>query len=337
MALTFQVCQLRQGSATLRRESTGALEKTQRTHQTSWEVIATGIADPSEVDEVMAAQATGLPSIGSSVYVDKQTGQVYPYFFCDSKSATRDPSNGYRFEVRCTYKDDSGDEDPQDPPADPENLCPVISFSSGDSQSTAWGAVLNDGSSKPFRLPTGDPYEQALTERIGVLTVSHTQYENTFNESVFQSRIMKVNSDTYRGYAAGGAMVTSINWSLVNVPISAGGFVSSYKVQYTIECLARTYKTLTDTATLPTHVTTETAGHHVLRVRSSDRFLTAANDLSTVVSNVSANPDDIGPCFIKPDGTRYVNAVQGTQADAPPIDRWMPQEEISFSFLRSCP
>lgn len=336
MALTFSVCQLRQGAATLRRESTGALEKTVKTHQTSWEVIASGINDPSEVDEVMAAQASGLPTLGSSVYVDKDTGQVFPYFFCDSKSATRDPSNGFRFEVRVTYKDESGEDSPQDAPADPENLCPVISFSSGDMQNTAWDAVLNGVSSKPFRLPTGDEYDQALTERMGILTVSHTQYENSFDEDDFKDRIMKVNDNTYRGYAAGGAMITAISWSRVDVPVSGGGTVSSFKVQYTIECVERSYKTLTDTATLPTHVETRTAGHHELRIRASDRFLTAPNDLGTAVSNLSANPDDIGPCFVKPDGTRYPNAVQGTLAQAPPIDRWMPQAEIPFTFLRSC-
>ena len=336
MALTFSVCQLRPGSANFTRKSTGALEKTIRSHQIVFEVIANGITDPSEVDEVMAGQAAGLPTVGTSVYSDKQTGQIFPYFFCDSKSVTRDLSNAFRFEVRCTYKDEE-DGDAQDTPADPEDLCPIITFSSGEVQKTAWDAYYNGTTArKAFFLPTGDKYDAPLLKRVGTLIVSHTQYENAFNELTFASRIMKTNSDIYRGYDPGHAMITSISWSAVKIPVTPSGFINTNKVSYTIECLDWEYNTLTETATQADDVSSDLAGHHELRVRSSDRFLANADDLDSIVSNVSAFPDDIGPCLIKKNGLRFPKAVQGSLAEAPPVDKWLPQETTSFSFLRSC-
>jgi len=324
---------MRPGSASFRKESTGALERVVKTLQTTWQVTASGIADPSEVDEIQAGTAAGLPSVNNSVYSDPTTGQIFPYFFCTSKQVTRDPGNGFVFNVTCDYKDELGDETPQDPPTDPENLCPVVTFGSGEEMSTAWSGKLIPGGDGAIALPTGDLYDQAVLQRVGSLTVSHTQYENAFSEADFRARIMHVNSGDYRGYSAGHAMITGITWSKVLVPIAPSGTFLSNKVQYTISCINKTYLTMDDFG-VPT---TETAGHHHLRIRSGDRFLLEAGNMDSIVSNSSKHPDAIGPCFLKTDGTRHLEENQGKNASAPPIDQWEVQPRVSFSFLRECP
>ena len=337
MALSLQVCQLRAGNASYTKEGTGALEKVVKTLQTTWEVIASGISDPSGVNELIAGSASGLPSVNNSVYVDPISGQIYPYFFCTNKTIRRDTTNAYRFEVTCSYKDESGDETPQDPPADPENLCPVVSFSSGETAQTAWsGNVERNGAASAGAaafLPTGDSYNSAILEKVGEMIVTHSQYENAFDEDDFRDRIMSVNSTTYRGYSAGGAMITGISWGAVNIPVSGGGYYTSIKVQYTIRCVEKTYNDLDDAGAPQTR----TAGHHILMVRAGDTFLQIPNDLGSRVANSSKFPDSIGPCLLKSDGTRHDNANQGGNAAAAPIDQWMVQDSISFAFLRTCP
>lgn len=337
MALTFQVCQLRQGAATLRRESTGALEKTVKTHQTSWEVVANGISDPSEVDEVMAAQAAGLPTLGSSVYIDKQTGQVFPYFFCDSKSATRDPSNGYRFEVRVTYKDQDGDENPQTPPADAENYCPVVTFSSGEFQSTAWNGdnVCPDApAQESITLPTGEFYDQAVTRKTGELVVTHKQYENVFDEDDFKARIFHVNEGDYRGYPGGHAMITGITWSKTQVPITGGITMASNLVTYTISCIEGTTKTLDDGGS----AVTMKIGHHAIRIREDTQYLAVAGEPASKLSYNTRFPNTVSRCFLKSNGTKHAEANQiGGGGLVAPLDKWLVQPKLSFAFLRECP
>jgi len=331
MALTFDVCQLRPGSASFRKETTTALEKVVKTFQTTWEVIASGISDPSGVDEILAGNATGLPSVNNSVYSDPVSGQLYPYFFCTNKSVRRDPSNAYRFEVTCDYKDDSGDENPQDEQTDAENYCPVVSFSSAEQTQTAWSGSTN-GSTRAITLPTGDFYDQAVLEKAGVLTVTHTQYENVFSEADFRVRIMHVNSAVYRGYDPGHALITGISWSKVRVPIAPNTTMLSNKVTYSIACVNKTYQYM-DNGGL---VQTDDWGWHQLRIRSGDRFLLNGGDMDSIVSNSSKFPDSIGPCFLKEDGTRHVK--QGKEAPAAPIDKWQVQPNTNFgTFLRECP
>lgn len=337
MALTFSVCQLRQGAATLKRESTGALEKTVKTHQTSWEVVANGISDPSEVDEVMAAQAAGLPTLGSSVYVDKQTGQVFPYFFCDSKSATRDPSNGFRFEVRVTYKDQDGDENPQTPPADAENYCPVVTFGSEEAQETAWNGdnVCPDNSlQQAILLPTGEFYDQAVVRRAGALVVTHKQYENVFSEADFRARIYHVNSAEYRGFPAGHALITGITWSKVQVPIVGNVTMPSNLVTYTINCVTTTTRTLKDDGT---DVLME-IGHHAIRIREDTQYLENANDAASKVSYNTKFPNTVARCFLKTTGEKHDQAQQIPEGKVAPLDKWQVQPDENFaSFLRECP
>ena len=337
MALTYEVCQLRPGSATLQRQTTGALEKTVKTHQTTWEVVANGISDPSEVDEIMAAQAPGLPTLGSSVYVDKQTGQVFPFFFCDSKSVTRDGSNAFRFEVRCTYKDQDGDEQPQDPPDDPENLCPVVTFSSEEAQETVWNAdnVCPDATSQEaVLLPTGEFYDAAVVRRKGALIVTHKQYENVFSEADFRARIFHVNSALYRGYDAGHAIITGITWSKVQVPVVGNTTVASNLVTYTINCVDTQTRTIENDGT----PVTMKIGHHVIRIREDTQYLEDATDAGSKVSYNLKFPNTIGRCFLQTNGEKHDQAQQIPEGTIAPLDKWKVQPDINFaSFLRECP
>jgi len=336
MALTYDVCQLRPGTATLRRQSTGALERTIKTHQTTWEVIAKGIADPSEVDEVMAAQAFGLPTLGSSVYVDKQTGQVYPYFFCTSKTATRDRTNAYRFEVQCVYKDEEGDESPQDKPSDPENLCPVVTFSSEEAGETAWNGdnVCPDTpTQKAILLPTGEFYDSAVVRRKGALIVTHKQYENVFSEADFRARIFHVNTGDYRGYPGGHALITGITWSKVQVPVIGDITVASNLVTYTINCVETSTLTLLDNG----NTTSMKIGHHAVRIREDTQYLEVANDAGSKVSYNTKFPNTIGRCFLKTTGEKHDQDKQTPEGSVAPLDKWRVQPDISFSFLRECP
>ena len=335
MALTLTVCQLRAGGASFRKETSSVFERIIKTHTTTWEVIASGITDPSDVDEVMAGSAAGLPSIGNSVYIDKETGQIFPYFFCDSKQVERDSTNAFRFEVTVGYKDELGDDDPQDRPDNAEDLCPVVTFSSGEKQQTAWNGTNTtpNGQGGAILLPTGEFYEQAVTRRSGELIVNHTQYENTFNEATFRARIFHVNSGSYRGYGAGHAMITGITWQKALIPINPNTTMSSNKVSYTISCVNTVTKTLNDQGQPdPLEV-----GHHHLRIRQSHDYLAEANNPASKIAYNTTFPNAIGKCFLKTTGEKHDKDNQMPKASVAPLDKWLVQPKVSFGFLRECP
>ena len=333
MAISYDVCQIRGGSATIGLDGTGGSASVSKTWSTEWQVYVEGVADPSAVDEVMVLNAPGLPRLGTSVYADSQSGQIFPYFSVRNKTATRDEDNAYRFVVTVEYNDESGEEESQEKPADPENIGPTTKISSGSQSATAWDDQYKVG----CILPTGTLYSQAITRQVGQINFQHTQYENNFTQAKFTDRLFKANSQTWNGFPAHHALITNISWDPnVEVPIISDPPVTatSNRVTYTISCVDYKVLRLKDN-----DQSTETirVGHGALRLLVDDHFLNDANDIKTRMSFNSLNPGAIGKAYLNEDGTLHpVQAGQKVDGKLPPPPmRWHPIQNITpFTFLR---
>lgn len=333
MAVTYEVCQLRGGGATFKKERTGALEKIIKTHTTKWSVLASGIADPSEVDEVMAGNAPGLPSLDSSVYSDKETGQIFPYFNLRKKTVRRDDSNAYRFVVDLEYSDESGEQEPQDKPDNPEDLCPQVSYSSEEKAYTLWSDYAGD----PVLLPTGNFHGEAVLGSAPVIVITHKQYENSFDVDDQRDLLFKTNSVDFAGYGPNHALITAINWQPVNVPVNdpndPDATFATNEVTYTIKCVEFPYEYLdSDSET----VETKQVGWEVIRPLIDTSFLKAANDITTRKDFVPKDGNSIGNCYIKEDGTAHQATNQPGYGVAPPAKFYLKYPNTPFNFLRSC-
>ncbi len=233
MALTFEVCRTRTSSASISMEDNAVDAKENKSQTIEFLVIASGIDDPFDVTEISAMRANGVPLLRQSVYVDPD-GTVFPYFACMSKSATRNPSNPYVFNVTCDYEDTSGEEG-QDLQSDPENYAPTIKWDVKSRQRVSWV----DANGKAYVMPTGSKYKTPLKLDYPCLVATITQFENTFSKTALKDRYLKTNAEAWQGIPIGAALVTSIKYTEVMVPVGGAGVITgyapAYKVTYIIE------------------------------------------------------------------------------------------------------
>jgi len=112
MALTYDVCQLRDTTYTASANNSEGQKSTQTTLTKKFLVKVTDPADnnfgPSSVTDYHVALADGIPIVNYHTWYDETTGVVVPMAVCKSKSVRRLKENGTVFEVTCTFQTEGG-------------------------------------------------------------------------------------------------------------------------------------------------------------------------------------------------------------------------------------
>jgi len=299
----------------------------------SYIAVAEGYSSPTDVGPADIKASAGIPVPGVSIYVS-ESGRVYPYCLCRNVSVTRRPDQSFVFDVDVEYEEpDSGGEDTDTPPADPESLSPVISTALTTHQVTLWNDQVNNSK---YLLPNGMLYSMPLTGAVSGLKFEVTQYENSFDAQnlVGRSHVVNDQAKTINGiqYAAGSLMVTDVKWDK-NVkwfpdPSDENVFVLTNRVKYTVEWKEYTVESLNDLG----NVVSLTCHWGSVAINSSSHFLTAAGNIGTrrLISNDLFQ--QYGSAYIKSDGTMHPVNVQG---GVPPQQFFNSQKNSSFNFLRT--
>ncbi len=228
--------------------------------------------NPSKVSDVHAAYAPGIPIVNYHSWYDAGANIGMPLALCNSKTVKRKEANGAVFEVTCKFQTEAGKQgqsqeveeqsgatEPEPPPTNVTNIKPVVTRSvvgrdivlheapayGYDNQpvfSAAGGAALSiqtkylpctgideDGN----EIDIKNEINQPITRKQPMLQLTVTQFEDSFTDANLLDRCFKVNTQPFRGFQAGSAMITAIN-SVQQVVQMAGGPSLKYRVTYNI-------------------------------------------------------------------------------------------------------
>jgi len=145
MALTYDVCQLRDTGYTANANNSEGKKSCQIGLTQKYLVTVTDPANPSfgpdDVTDVHVAYAPGIPLVNYHTWYDSATGIGIPMAVCNSKTVTRSTVNGTVFTVTCSYRTENGKQsqsqesenpanpEPQPPPETPSDIDPVVTRS----------------------------------------------------------------------------------------------------------------------------------------------------------------------------------------------------------------
>lgn len=328
MPAIYTICKTRTGRASFSKANNKALEKIKKTWSVEYQVEVTGVSDPSEVDEVMVGNAPGIPSLASTIYVDPETGNIFPYFTAKNKTVERDSDNALFFKVTVEYNDETGEETNQTPPADAESIAPSLTWSVSERLETAWV----DSQGNPILLPTGTLFVQPVVRKIPVLTATITQFENVFDDDDLYDRLYHCNSATWtpgvRSWGPHKAMITDIQYESAVVPIVGDVTMNSNKVTYKIECMDYDIENLLNAGG---GTETLSIGHESVRIRSDSRYLQGGDPTKVKVA-LAGQHMGLTSIYLKEDGSPHAAA---DQFGVPPHSVYEVQPEINYAgFLR---
>lgn len=286
--------------------------------------------EATQLDPAAVLLLNNVPQVGGWSYYDAIQQKFYPNFTCRETSCERDASNAHLFHITAGYSDESNEESGQDVPAEPEGYASTTSWELQSFDETCY----TDNADKAIMLPTKELYDGlSPVRKTPKLIAKVEQIESTFDEDKLVSRGFKVNSNTWKGFGAEQCMITGIEYTKAQVPVNGGGglvFTTAYKVNYTIECFDNSsdYRSLDDTGSYSTN---NQLRHGYMLVRAGTKYYENAGDARPVLFRPNKNQAVPASIFLKTDGTKHPSAKQyGT----PPIDTFVVQPKISFSFLR---
>jgi hypothetical protein len=226
------VCRTRDGSASLGLSSDKIDARETRSWNPNYLVLAEDTEDPNSITEIDAMRAQGIPVLKRDVFVSED-GLIFPYFSCKAKSCERDSDNPLLFRISCDFEDESGD-DGQDVQENPEDYLPSIRWSIKSRQRSSWV----DAEGEPYILPTGSKYRNPLMLDYACRVAEVTQIEAVFSASIMKDRMLRLNTAAWNGIGASEALITSITYEEVEVPVGIGyiqNYVTAYRVKYSIE------------------------------------------------------------------------------------------------------
>lgn len=286
--------------------------------------------DANQLDPAAVLLLNNVPQVGGWSYYDAIHQKFYPNFTCRETSCERDGSNAHLFRVTAGYSDESNEENGQDVPATPEGYTPTTAWQLQSFDETCY----TDNQNKGIMLPTKELYDGlSPVRKTPKLIAKIEQIESSFDEDTLVERGFKVNSNTWNGFGAGQCLITGIEYTKAKVPVSGTSgliFTTAYKVNYTIECFDNSsdYRSLEDDGSYSTN---NQVKHGYMLVRAGTKYYQNAGDVRPVLFRPNKNQAVPASVFLKEDGTKHPS---NKQYGTPPIDMFVVQPEISFSFLR---
>lgn len=233
MAVTYTVNEDRVGRSI---GFSGDGDRLEVTWTTSYKVLVGGDATKGEdVDPYSVATASGLPVVNKSIY--SFDGKVIPFVICRNKTATQVEGNGLLWNVSCRYRavlptnSSEGNNVPIDPPQSLTDITPQETPELGETEKVLY--VDKSETPKKIQLPSGNWWAEPAIERIPVLRLKITQYEESVTYEQLLERKLKVNETTYRGQPRYDWLIENIEPVEVDVTL-ASGTVTAALVTYTL-------------------------------------------------------------------------------------------------------
>lgn len=236
MAVTYTVNEAREAREIA---FSGDTDRLEATWSTSYRVYVDDAGDPTfrgeDVDPYSVVTATGLPIVNRSIY--SFGGKVMPYVICRNKRATQDPKNGKLWNVTCRYRgviptnSSEADDVPINPPQSLSDISPRETPELGETEKVIY--VDKSETPKRIQLPSGNWWSDPAIERVPILRIKITQYEESVTYEQLLDRHLKVNENTYRGQPRYDWLIEAIEPVEVNVTL-ASGTVTAALVTYTL-------------------------------------------------------------------------------------------------------
>lgn len=347
MALGFNICRLRSTSYSATSNNSGGRKTCTLNFTERYLVEATGISSPDQVTDIQVAFASGIPVVNYNTWYDPTTGLGVPLAICKSKSVKRLDNNGFVFHVDVSYATEqpqggskgstsNGPEQetaPAPPPVDVTDISPQISRSITGREIVLYEAPAYDNTGAHLGPVAGQPittrimpsdgnrlqerFDAPVTRMKPMLTLSITQFEDTFSNQTMMDRCYKVNDAEWVGFPSKSCMITNINAVEQSVQM-ADGPENKYRVTYTI--LYDDYS-VTDSAGNTLFV-----GHSCALPLISRTYL--EGDAVKYFVQEGTGIGNVG--LVTANGTAKADADQNK---APDYVRFDTVDEISFSFL----
>ena len=266
MAITSTVCQLRSTSYTASANNAGGMKSATIGFSKRFLVEFKDDADDdfqgSQVTELNAAYANGIPLVNYHTWYDPNTGLGYPLAVCNSKTVTRLENNSAAFYVDVTFQTESSGsssqgngpdkEDPEDvptePPADVSDISAKVTRAIQGREivlyeAPAYGSNNNFVGNISTRLIPSfngklrDMFDAPVTRTKPLLNITITQFEDEFTNQTMMDRCFKVNGAAWAGFVSKSCMITHINAVKQSVTMKDGDDVvdsEKFRVTYTI-------------------------------------------------------------------------------------------------------
>ncbi len=380
MSISYEICRTRNSNATYGLVQKNGQEVVTKNITVTYRVHAKEGSNwpharninASDVDEEMVRNApppqvgstfnNTLPVVGDTVF-ESPDGNFYPWWRCTAVTVNRNTSNGLEFSVSCTFVDSTGNPQGMTPPADVENVPPVINYEFDRFEVTAWTedqtTTITGGTEppggwpdpEPCTLPTGTLYSNPPVKIIGQETITFSQYEGgralpdftletVLGNGTDPPRLFSVNKTNWPVYTgqspaqpneiqARHAMISDIAYEETTLLLADGTKDPCQRVTYTIMVRRYELQSLKDNPSSGNLTETLLPGWDQPRVRADTRFLDSAGFLHPASMLESWGTQQ---AYLKSDG-RAIEAQH--QYGVPPYQVLKLQPEIDFTaFLR---
>ena len=366
--MDITVCQRRVDSGTYKQSGGDTSQReTKVTAKTKYLVVvsekSSGPAiSPSDLNPLLIVNCLGLPIIGKTCY--SFGGLSSPLLLCSSKQIERDAENGMVFHVSVDWESvnfgvggggQSGEETPQEalePKTSNElqtidDISPVASFNTASQEFVRYETPYldGDGSRQSWKLPTSTPFEQPIVNKVPLVTITITQFEENLTLVDLEERSFRINSEDWNGRGYAQWLCAEVEATEVTVNL-AGGEQDMWRVTYHVH-LAPKYDVEVIVAGEPFIPgqnfevgQTYNPGWGVLRPLV-DTFYKKENPEDPsgpdiLVPNADEKTGYIEPCYIYESNGRKREPASddGTGDDRPSYMGFMPFHESDFKFLK---
>lgn len=212
MAYSYTVCESSETSYSTSASTSNGATTVVTSLTTSY--IVRGIAGdsgdtPDKINDAVIGCLAALPQAGISTYYHAGSNTAVPQAVCRSVNVTRDQKNRALFKVVANWSTD-----PLDAPvcagAPPTSIADLTATDTGTIGMHERVLYVDKDNVGCWLLPTGSPYTSPVIEKVPTLTVTIVQYESSITYEQMLQRSYVVNSDVYRGQAAGRWMTGEV-------------------------------------------------------------------------------------------------------------------------------
>jgi hypothetical protein len=363
--MDVSVCQRRVDSGSYKQSSGGRSQrKTKVTAKTKYLVVVSEksggpLLSPSDLNPLLILTHPSIPVIGRTCY--SFGGVIAPFLLCSNKSIDRDAENPFVFHVSVDWESiefgvggggQSGQETPQealepksqDEIATTDDISPAVSFTTSSQEFVQYESRFAAGSPKrqSWKLPTSTPFEEPVVQKVPLITISITQFEDELTLTDLEQRSFTINEDLWNERVSGQWMIAEIQAEEVTLNL-ANGEEDKWRVTYTVH-LAPDHKVTCVVDNEPIRFSAEplqvgdeySVGWATLRPLVDTFYKKEGPDGSSAPDILVPNADEktgyVEPCYIfeATGRKREPTSTDGTGDDRPSYMAFMPFRTSNF-------
>jgi hypothetical protein len=255
--MDITVCQRRVDSGSYKQSSSGSggQRKTKVSAKTKYLVVVAEKSGgpslaPTDLNPLLIINHPSIPRIGRTCY--SFGGLIAPFLLCSNKTIDRDAENPFVFHVSVDWESievgvgggssQVGEETPQEAlePKPEEEFDtvpdPVASFTTSSTEVVLYEAYFVSGDHEKrqsWKLPTGTPFQEPVTRKAPLVTISITQFEDDITVDDLRYRSFSVNQERWNSWGTGQWLIAEVQAEEVTLNLQ-GGEVDMWRVTYTI-------------------------------------------------------------------------------------------------------